>query len=242
MGAGRRGVRPRRLFFSLLATLVATGDVAAAGLGGSVTVPTLSVDTTPPTLQIERRQVALLRESADEFRVLESLDLAWTPAPVDSIPQRSLAVLRLPPAARAFTPAGGDVASERVAYEAPYVKLSPPPHSDSFTVVLTYRLPVDVPAVALTSPLPVQELTVSVSRAGVNVRPGPGLTRRGVDGPDLARYRGYAAHGLAADSVVALYPVDDRVDPRARVAVLALVLLLGGLALGWIWRSGRPHA
>ena len=108
--------------------------------------------------------------------------------------------------------------------------------------MLTYRLPIDVATLDLVSPLPVRKLTVSISRGAAPMRSGPGLARVASNDPELARYRRYAAQELAPDSLLALHFVNDRLDARQRFAVLALVLVSGGAALSWVWRSGRSAA
>lgn len=225
-GVRRRGLEARRLFIFWLAVLLSGGLAPVSGqeVGDA---------------RILSREIVLRRESAEEFRVVEVVEMVWPDRqPPDTVSGPELPVLRLPGAVREIQVVGGDVPAQQVTYLAPDVVLLRPPPTGRFRSLITYRVPARPREISFQAHVPVAELSLAVSRSGVDARPGPGLTSLPDEGRERSRFVWYSAQDLARDSALSVRIRDDRVDPRERLAVFLAGCVAAALVLLRVWRSG----
>lgn len=188
-------------------------------------------------LRVLRRDIVIRQESVEDLRIVESLEILWPEGDPDAL--EALPLIRLVAEAADLRILGGEVAAQDIRRRDDGVLLlERPPAEARFSILLTYHLPIRRSTHRFVAPIPIDDLTLSIARTGIDVRPGEGLRPLAEEG-GAAGFRQYAARDLPAGRSIELRLRDDRIDTRQRLAVLLATALLAGLVWIRVWRAGR---
>lgn len=187
-------------------------------------------------LRILERQVRLTLDDSGEYRVIDAMRVRLAAGQSGSLATPlPLPLIVLQEEAEGARGLGGDVSPTQVARDGNELVIVGAIPSPTFEVGVTYRLPRDVEALALSSAAPVDELAVFVDRGRISVRAEGGLVREGDLGTASQTSLNYVARDLAAGTTLRLTIVSRRTGWRERLGVLIATLLATGAAGIWAW-------
>jgi hypothetical protein len=190
-----------------------------------------------PARRIIERQVRLTLDENGDYRVIDAmrvrLDAAQNDTLILSVPLPLVVIQEEAVDARGL---GGDVSPRQVVRDGNRLAVIGAIPGPTFQIGMTYRLPPDVGALILTSPVAVDELSVFVDRGRIAVRPEAGLVRQEDVGPASQPRLNFSASDLPDGAALRLTIVSSRTGWRERFAVLIATLFAATIAGVWGWR------
>lgn len=197
-----------------------------------------------PSARIERREIRITRDRTGDYRVVEAVQLTVLDErpDADRLLHEPLNVVTLPHRTRNLVQLASDLAGGRVRFDPPHLTLSGPLSGPTVRIVVSYRLPPDVPHLALSSQWPTDEVVVEVARGSVEARLDEAFARVGRTGPPSRPRDRYVARAIEANRRLRVRFMPRRIDWRARTAVILATALAAAAAFYSTWRVGdrRP--